>query len=60
MFTRVDQIVKGGANLTIEVQRVVLEKLSEELQKAGYLMPPIMNFQFDNCGENKVSKILSK
>lgn len=33
MFTSVDQIVKGGANLAIEVQRIVIEKLSEELKK---------------------------
>ena len=57
MYTSVDQMVMGGANLAIEVQRLAMEKLSLELEKRNMLMPRIMNFQFDNCGENKVMKI---
>lgn len=57
MYTSVNQLQMGGANLAIEVQRLAIEKLSFELEKHNLLMPRIMNFQFDNCGENKVSSI---
>jgi len=53
MYSSVDQMVMGGANLAIEIQRLAIEKLSVELEKQNLLMPRIMNFQFDNCGENK-------
>ncbi len=55
MYISVDNMISGGANLAIEIQRKAIEKLSEELQKKTMLMPPIMYWQFDNCGENKVS-----
>lgn len=54
MFSNVDQMQMGGANLAIEIQRLAMEKLSIELEKRHMLMPSIMNFQFDNCRENKV------
>lgn len=54
MYISVDNMISGGANLAIEIQRKAIEKLSEELEKRTMLMPPIMYWQFDNCGENKV------
>jgi hypothetical protein len=56
MYICVDNLIKGGANLTIEIQRVALRKLSEILEADGLQMPRELNFQFDNCGENKVRK----
>lgn len=55
MYCSVDQLQMGGANLAIEVQRLAIEKLSFELEKNCMAMPKIINFQFDNCGENKVT-----
>jgi hypothetical protein len=55
MYSSVDQLQMGGANLAIEIQRLAIEKLSFELEKHNLLTPRIMHFQFDNCGENKVS-----
>ena len=55
MYVSVDNMISGGANLAIEIQRKAIEKLSVELQKKTMLMPSIMYWQFDNCGENKVS-----
>ena len=54
MYISVDNMISGGANLAIEIQRKSIETLSIELQKRTMLMPPIMHWQFDNCGENKV------
>jgi hypothetical protein len=55
MYISVDNMISGGANLAIEIQRKAIQKLSEELEKNVMLMPPVMFWQFDNCGENKVS-----
>ena len=55
MYISVDNMISGGANLAIEIQRKSIEKLSDELQKRNLLMPSTMYWQFDNCGENKVS-----
>ena len=55
MYISVDNMISGGTNLAIEIQRKAIEKLSEELEKQTMLMPPIMYWQFDNCDENKVS-----
>ena len=55
MYISVDNMISGGANLAIEIQRKSIEKLTQELEKKTMLMPPIMYWQFDNCGENKVS-----
>jgi hypothetical protein len=57
-----DNTMAGGANLAIEIQRLALEYLAKELEKQGLRMPRRLHFQFDNCGENKVTlicKILS-
>ena len=42
MYISVDNMISGGANLAIEIQRKAIEKLSEELEKKIMLMPPIM------------------
>ena len=53
MYCCVDQLQMGGANLSIEIQRIALEKLSHELELHNLIMPPVLQLQFDNCGENK-------
>jgi hypothetical protein len=55
MNISVDQLMSGGANLSIEIQRIAMERLSKDLAALGVEMPKIINFQFDNCGENKAS-----
>jgi hypothetical protein len=50
-----DQFVFGGANTLIEIQRQAMSDLAELLAKYGHPFPRIVNYQFDNCGENKVS-----
>ncbi len=54
LYISTDQTIPGGANLSIEIQRLALEYLSKELGKLGLRMPRKLHFQFDNCGENKV------
>jgi hypothetical protein len=49
-----DNMVTGGSNIMIEIQRQALIDLSKLLKKEGMNMPKEMIFQFDNCGENKV------
>lgn len=53
IFVSVNQLINGGANLIIEIQRLSIQKLAAELEKVGKKMPRMMTFQFDNCGENK-------
>jgi hypothetical protein len=53
MLVNVDQMIPGGANLAIDIQRLAIERLGEALQAENMLMPRKFNFQFDNCGENK-------
>ena len=36
MYISVDNMISGGANLAIEIQRKAIEKLSEELEKKNY------------------------
>ena len=55
MNISVDQMISGGANLAIEIQRIAMERLSQDLAAIGLELPPVCYFQFDNCGENKVS-----
>ena len=57
MNLSVDQLMPGGANLAIEIQRIAMERLSKDLSNLGLEMPPIVHWQFDNCGENKVYHI---
>jgi hypothetical protein len=49
-----DNMVSGGSNIMIEIQRQALIDLSKLLRAQGLNMPKEMLFQFDNCGENKV------
>ena len=49
-----DQLVRKGANIMIEIMRQATADLSAELRKKGKLLPKKMNWQFDNCAENKV------
>jgi hypothetical protein len=49
-----DNMVAGGSNIMIEIQRQALIDLSKLLKAQGLNMPKEMLFQFDNCGENKV------
>ena len=55
IYVSVDQTIAGGANLAVEIQRLGLEYLTKELEKRNQIMPRRLHFQFDNCGENKVS-----
>ncbi|KAJ1384711.1 hypothetical protein B484DRAFT_410710 [Ochromonadaceae sp. CCMP2298] len=48
-----DNLVAGGANIMIEIQRQALIDLSKKLCIMGLNMPQELHFQFDNCGENK-------
>ena len=58
MNVSVDQLMPGGANLAIEIQRVAMEQLSQDLAAIGLEFPSIIHWQFDNCGENKVLSII--
>jgi hypothetical protein len=49
-----DNMISGGSNIMIEIQRQALIDLAAELKKRGKCMPKEFIFQFDNCGENKV------
>ena len=49
-----DQLVRKGANVMIEIMRQATADLSTELAKRGKKLPKKMNWQFDNCAENKV------
>jgi hypothetical protein len=51
-----DNIPSGGANIMIEIQRQAMIDLARILREEHSMeMPRHMMFQFDNCGENKVS-----
>jgi hypothetical protein len=50
-----DDMVGGGALTMIEVQRQAMKDLEDLLAAQGQVMPRKIVFQFDNCGENKVS-----
>jgi hypothetical protein len=49
-----DQLIRKGANIMIEIMRQATLDLGIELSKLGKVMPRKMNYQFDNCAENKV------
>ena len=55
-----DNMVSGGANVMIEIQRQALIDLAAELKKYNKVMPREFIFQFDNCGENKVQYFFIK
>ena len=50
----IDQFLAGGANLLIEVQRQAMSDLGTLLKSQGHPFPMTVNYQFDNCSENKV------
>ena len=48
-----DNLVKSGANYMIEVVRYALEDLDRKLKNVNLVLPEVIGFWFDNCGENK-------
>ena len=50
---RTDQLVTGGANITIKMTRQALIKVSNLLRQRSLLIPRILKLQSDNCGDNK-------
>jgi hypothetical protein len=50
---RTDELVSGGANITIEMTRQALIDVSILLRKLGLTTPRILWLQFDNYGDNK-------
>ena len=58
LYISVDQTIPGGANIAVEIQRVALDYLAKVLEAKKLLMPRIQYWQFDNCGENKVLKLI--
>ena len=59
LYVSTDNTMLGGANLAIEIQRLALGYLAEELGRQCLRMPRKLHFQFDNCGENKVMVVLT-
>jgi len=55
----VDDLVGGGANLMIEIQRQAILDLSRRLAAFNLEMPKSLFLQFDNCGENKNKEMFS-
>lgn len=49
----IDDLVSGGANLMIEIQRQAFRDLSKRLAAINLDMPKGVFLQYDNCGENK-------
>ena len=54
---RTDELVSGGANITIEMTRQAIIDVSILLRQRGLLVPRILDLQFDNCGDNKNKEI---
>ncbi|KAJ1387535.1 hypothetical protein B484DRAFT_409877, partial [Ochromonadaceae sp. CCMP2298] len=54
-----DNLVAGGGNIMVEMQRQALIDLSNRLQALGQHMPRDIAFQFDNCGENKCKEMFA-
>ena len=50
---RTDELISGGANITIEMTRQALIDVSILLRQRGLLIPRTLWLQFDNCGDNK-------
>jgi hypothetical protein len=50
---RTDELISGGANITIELTRQALIDASILLRQRSLLFPRILWLQFDNCGDNK-------
>ena len=51
-----NNLIPGGANVLVEVTRFCIQWCAKKLQEFKMIMPKKMAFQFDNSGENKVSK----
>ena len=56
LYISVDQTISGGANLAVEIQRVAIDHLTKMLGDKRMVLPRTQYWQFDNCGENKVTK----
>ena len=56
LHVNVDQTIPGGANLAVEIQRLAMQYMADELNRMNKLMPRTLHWQFDNCGENKVGE----
>jgi len=56
---RTDQLVTGGANITIEITRQALIDVSNLLRQRSLLIPRVLKLQFDNCGDNKNKESLA-
>jgi hypothetical protein len=54
-----DNLIPGGANVLIEVTRMAIEILAEKLAAVGYVLPKVLGVQYDNCGENKVRRLIA-
>jgi hypothetical protein len=52
-----DNTIPGGANVMVEVTRMAIEIAAEKLALLGFVLPPTLYVQFDNCGENKVRSL---
>ena len=54
-------LIPGGANVLIECTRIATETLAVKLAKLPkpFVMPMRIGYNFDNCGENKVSSNLT-
>ncbi len=53
-----NNLIPGGANVLIEVQKYCIEYLGRRLQELGCVMPKQLGLHFDNSGENKVKQLL--
>ena len=54
---RTDELISGGANITIEMTRQALIDVSILLRQRSLLIPRTLWLQFDNCGDNKNKEI---
>jgi len=46
-------IIAGGGNYMIQVLKLAIEQLSNNLRELGFILPKELLLQFDNSGENK-------
>ena len=53
LYISVDQTIRGGSNLFVDVYRTAIEEVSKLLEEKGQNMPADMLWQADNCGDNK-------
>lgn len=52
-------IIAGGGNYMIQVLKLAIEQLSNNLRELGFILPKELLLQFDNSGENKNRDMLS-